>query len=453
MAADSQSSAYADLRAIAREIFLETLSRLEIKAVMQRKLKMDGTRLIIEGGGFELKDFRHIALVAIGKAAVPMAEGLLEILGPLLGVHRLDGVVVGPNAPTRSDPRLRYFHGSHPLPSAASQQAADAVLELLARCNKNSLVFFLISGGASAMVERPLSPAISIEEVAEFYQTLVHSGLNIAQMNTLRKHLSAVKGGRLAVAAGNATKCTLLVSDVPPGMPDVVGSGGPLPDSSTVEDCRELLRAKLNDAPVPRAIRDWFESSDCPETPRQDHPAFRKASWHMLLSSDDLCATARDVAISRGFDTSIDLSCDEWDYRDAAECLLGRFREMRQNSSGPVCLVSGGELSVKITGTPGRGGRNHQFALECARQLAQTPEHVAVLSAGSDGIDGNTHSAGAVADNSTVMRATEQGLETGKALAHFNAYPLLHALGDTIEIGPTGNNLRDLRLLLCVPGS
>ena len=435
-----------ELRSIAREIFLVT--RLDLCAVMCRKLVCRGSRLHICDSEYDLEAFGHILLIAVGKAAVPMAEGLLEVLTPVLPMSAvLQGLVIGTGAPIVPDPRLHYLLGSHPLPDTSSLEAADLTLRLLADCGPHSLVFFLISGGSSAMLERPLDPALSFEDLAAFHRTLVHSGLTIAEMNTLRKHLSAVKGGRLAIAAGEATMCTLLVSDVQPNTPDVVGSGLSLPDTSTVEDCRALLRTKLSEAKISAGIRAWFAADTCPETPKSDAEAFRRGSWHTLLSSDDFCEAASTVARAHGFEVAVDLGCDEWDYRDAAEYLIARLHTAAQGC-GPQCVISAGELAVRVTGATGTGGRNQQFALECARRIAGIEPCVTVLSAGSDGIDGNSPAAGAVVDCSTLRRSWERGLNVDDALAKFDAYPLLDELGDAITIGPSANNLRDLRLLL-----
>ena len=440
-----------ELRSIAREIFLETLARLELRAVMRRKLVCSGSRLRIDRSEYDLAAFHHIVVIAVGKAAVPMAEGLLEVLTPVLPTAAvLQGVVIGTSAPTEPDPRLHYRRGSHPLPNTSSLEAADRALRLLSGCGPQSLVFFLISGGSSAMLERPLDPALPFEELADFYRTLVHSGLPIAEMNALRKHLSAVKGGRLAVAAGEATMCTLLVSDVQPTTPDVVGSGLSLPDASTVEDCRALLLTRLSDAKISPGIRAWFTAETCPETPKSEDVAFRPGSWHTLLSNDHRCEAASTVARARGFEVAVDLGCDEWDYRDAAAYLIARLHALPQGN-GLRCVISAGELAVPITGVPGIGGRNQQFALECVRRIAAMEPCVTVLSAGSDGIDGNSPAAGAVVDSGTLCRARERGLNVDEALAQFDGYPLLNELGEAIRIGPSAHNLRDLRLLLLHP--
>lgn len=438
-----------DLRVSAREVYTQTLSRLSVRGAFRRKVHREVFTVSVENRVIDLTRFTHVVLIAVGKAAVPMTTALLETLDPIPEFTRLEGIVVAPTVPARPHRALSYRQGSHPLPDAASRKNAADVLELLGRCGSATVVFFLVSGGSSAMLDLALDPSLTPESAVAFHQYLVHSGLPIAEMNMLRKHVSSVKGGRLAVAAGEATMCTLLISDVPPGTPEVIGSGMSLPDSSSVEDCRRLLRLKLADAPLPAAIRAWFADEACPETPKPAHPAFRKATWHTLLSSDDLCEAAGELARSLGFHVVFDSTCDEWDYRDAADYLLNRVSELAKQYSR-LCLISAGELAVSISGTPGVGGRNQQFALECARLLAERGQGATVLSAGSDGVDGNSPAAGAVVDETTAGRAAAEGLPLESYLRAFNAYPLLKQLGDTIHTGPSGNNLRDLRLLLSV---
>ena len=433
------------LRDHATSIFHKALNQLDLRHVMHQHLRCHAGILHVFDTTYRLDDFRRIRIVSLGKAAVPMAAALTEILTPALSHHHLvDGIVVGTTAAT--DPNLRSFLGGHPVPDQHSLAAANAVLDLLAGCGSDSLVFFLLSGGASAMLEKPLDPALTPADTAAFHQALVHSGLPIAEMNALRKHLSAVKGGRLALAAHPATQCTLLVSDVPGNALHVVGSGPTLPDPSTIHDCRQILARNTESLTLPEKVARFF-AGPIPETPKQDHPAFLRSSAFTLLSSDDLCREAADQAALEGFHVIIDNTCDEWTSDDAAAYLLDRISNLR--SLHPrVCLLSAGEVSVKVPQPHGIGGRNQHFALTCALRLAHTSDPITVLSAGSDGIDGNSTAAGAVADQTTVARAAALGLDPAAALARFNSNAIFTALGDTVVTGPTGNNVRDLRILL-----
>jgi hydroxypyruvate reductase len=325
--------------------------------------------------------------------------------------------------------------------------AAEAVLQLLASCDNRCLVLFLISGGASAMIEKALDGSVTVEETAQFYRSLVQSGLPITQMNVLRKHFSRVKGGRLAVAAQKATQCTLLISDVPESVLHVVGSGPSLPDPSTTEECRRIIAGNLDALNFSQKLLAFFGNPELEETAKADHPAFGKAGWVSLLSSDDLCRIAGENAARLEFHVVIDNRCDDWDYRDAAVYLLDRLEELRQHYP-KVCLLSAGEISVRLPSAHGAGGRNQQFVLECSRLINVRNLKAAVLSGGSDGVDGDSPAAGAACDETTWARAAFKGLDIIAGLERFDSFPIFSALDDAIITGPTGNNVRDLRILL-----
>jgi hydroxypyruvate reductase len=350
---------------------------------------------------------------------------------------------------------------------------------MLKKAKKDTLIFFLISGGGSAMFDLPLDPQITLDDTIAFHQLLVGSGAPISEVNTLRKHFSAVKGGRLAMAAPEAAKVSLLVPDVPLRSLDALSSGPTSPDHSTVADVRALL-VKYELAPkLPPRIRAFFEREDLPESPGNkvwrppffprlpwtdatqarrvvtsaasmsgEDEAFRDSVFEILVSSHDLVENARALAEKAGYYTAVDNSCDDWDYADAARYLLERFHALR-TAHPRCCLISVGEVTVTINRTPGAGGRNQQFVMACALELEGHPgDRLTVLSAGSDGIDGNTQAAGAVADPTTVTRAHAFGFHLKSSLAAFDACPMFTALGDSVVTGPTGHNLRDLRLLI-----
>jgi hydroxypyruvate reductase len=349
---------------------------------------------------------------------------------------------------------------------------------MVKKAKKDTLIFFLISGGGSAMFDLPIDPQITLDDTIAFHQLLLASGAPISEVNTLRKHFSAVKGGRLAIAAPEAAKVSLLVPDVPLRSLDALSSGPTSPDHSTVNEVRELL-ARYDLAPkLPASVRAFFERKDLPESPGNkgwrppffprmpwsgtgsgrsvtaaasmsgEDDAFRDSVFEILLSSHDLVENARTLAAKAGFHVEVDNSCDDWDYADAARYLLERFHSLRAIHPR-LCLISVGEVTVKIDRTPGAGGRNQQFVMACALDLEQyAPQRLTVLSAGSDGIDGNTQAAGAIADPTTVTRAHAFGFHLKSSLANFDACPMFTALGDSIVTGRTGQNLRDLRLLI-----
>jgi hydroxypyruvate reductase len=340
---------------------------------------------------------------------------------------------------------FRYFRGGHPTPNAESIQAASAILKALDAQTAASLVIFMISGGGSSIVEKAIDDEVSLQDLIATYRALVLSGAPIVEINAIRKHLSLVKGGRLARAAFPAQQVSLLVSDVPDATPDALASGPTMPDPTSMEDCYRIAEKHELAQQLPDSTRELFERRALEETPKSDDQSFYRSRWWTLLSNQTALEQATLAAEKAGFAVRVDNSCDDWDYEPAATYLLNRVRELRKESSR-VCLLSGGEVTVKVSREGGIGGRNQQFALACATKIAG--ENIAVLSAGTDGVDGNSPAAGAVVDGTTLQRAQSRGLDAAAALEKFDAYPFFSALGDSIETGPTGNNLRDLRVLL-----
>jgi hydroxypyruvate reductase len=380
-----------------------------------------------------------VVVISIGKAAHSMLTALHEQTG-----ERFEGIVASPVPPEFHVRGFRYFQGGHPLPNEESVRAADAMLKSLSAQNEASLVIYLISGGGSATVEMPIDEEISLQDLIQTYRVLVHSGGSIHEINSVRKHLSAVKGGRLAQTAYPARQVSVLISDVPDNAPDALASGPTMPDSTTTADCHAIVAKHKMLGSFPASVRELFERHALEETPKSDDPAFVHSRWWTILSNAALLEAAGKEAIQQGFLVEIDNSCDDWDYAKAADYLLGKLRELRSKHER-VCLLSGGEVTVQVE-NGGIGGRNQQFALYCAERIKG--ENVCVLSAGSDGIDGDSVAAGAIADGTTLERTKARGLDVAAHLSGFNAYPLFEELGDAIVIGPTGNNLRDLRIML-----
>ena len=440
---DPQSPAGAlspEMRDRARVIFDHALAECGIPQAFGRKLQCRGRRLQSGNEVYDLRAFERILVVSIGKAGHSMAEVFANIVD--MG---LTGIIAAPTAPPAQLFGFRYFIGGHPLPNDDSLRAGDAILRLVHELSPETLAVFLISGGASAIAEKPISGGISLQDVVETYRALVHSGAPIAEINAIRKHLSALKGGRLALAAVPARQLSVLVSDVPEGSLDALASGPTMPDTTTVNECYDLAhRYQLLDR-FPPSVRSLFDGRQLNETPKAGDPAFAHSHYATVLSNATAVNAAVESAKLGGFAVEVDNSCDDWDYQQAADHLLQRLRQLRRGASR-ACLISGGEVTVKVGAASGLGGRNQQFALYCAEKIAG--ENVTVLSAGTDGIDGNSPAAGAIADGSTLDRASQRGLDAATALVRFDSFPLFHAIGDAIMTGPTGNNVRDLRILL-----
>lgn len=428
-----------DMRVTARQLFEHALAEASIDRAFQRHVECERGVLRVCEDLHDLDSYGRVLVVSIGKAAHAMVNSLEMQAG-----NRFEGIVASSVEALSQARGFRYFRGGHPTPNEDSLRAAEAMLKSLNAQTAASLVIFMLSGGGSSIAEKPIDNEISLPDLIATYRALVHSGAPIAEINSIRKHLSAIKGGRLALAAAPAQQVSLLVSDVPDNMPDALASGPTMPDSTTVSECHAIAEkyGMLNEFPT--SVRELFQRHALEETPKSDDPAFHRSRWWTILSNSSLLEAARLDAQRQGFSVEVDNSCDDWDYLRAADFLLDRVRELRKKSER-VCLISGGEVVVKVR-NGGTGGRNQQFALACASKIAG--QNMTVLSAGTDGIDGNSPAAGAIVDGITLERSKARGLAANVHLASFNAYPFFDALGDVVVTAPTGNNLRDLRILL-----
>lgn len=427
----------------AKRIFQETLAAIDVGAAVERALARDGSTIRAGQAAIDLRAYGEIVAIAFGKASVAMAEALSRVLPP---EHQLDGILVtGAHAP-QALPGWKTFIGGHPAPNQGSFDAGRAILERLARCDSRSLIFFLISGGGSSMVEQPLDPAWTLEDFRSLHAALVTCGASIQEINAVRKHLSATKGGRLATAAPQSAKVTLAVSDVPPGEESAVASGPTVPDPSTVEDAVRIARQYRLVERFPARLRQVFEQHSLQETPKSHHPAFARAHFSKILGEHELLHAAHHASEAHGYVCVCDNTTDNWPVAKAVEHLLALLEShKRENPGKRVAVLADGELSSPVTGN-GIGGRNSAFVLACVPKIAG--KAITVLSAGTDGIDGNSPAAGAVADGETLSRAAAAGLDPGDFFARSDAYSFFDRLGDSVATGPTGNNLRDLRILL-----
>jgi glycerate 2-kinase len=427
----------------ARRIFRETLAAIDIPASVERHLLRSGSRIRVGDDRVDLRAFSRILAIAYGKASFAMAQGLTAVLAP---EYRPEGILVVPAAIDGQLAGWETLFGGHPVPNAMSFAAGRAILRRLARCDERTLIFFLISGGGSSLVEQPLDPAITLEDFQKLHSALVSCGASIEEVNTVRKHLSATKGGRLSAAAPRSMKLTLAISDVPPGQESALASGPTLPDPTTIDDAERIVREyKLLDR-FPPSLRALFEDRAILESPKEGDPVFARSRFAVLLGQQELMHAAHRCCETAGYVCVCDNSTDNWPIEKAADHLLAQLIAQRRSYPGrPVAVLSDGELSSPVTGD-GTGGRNSAFVLACVSKIAG--RKIAVLSAGTDGIDGNSPAAGAVADGETWSRAHAAGLDVVDFLRRSDAYGFFDLLEDTIVTGPTGNNLRDLRILL-----
>src|SRR5947209_13522059 len=326
------------MRSAAREMFLHALAEASIDKAFTRHLSSDRGVLRVCDDLYDLKSYARVFVISFGKAGHRMAEILSRLLGTTV-----EGIVADPNPPAYQLSGYRYFAGGHPQPNAESFRAAEAILKSLAALNAESLALFMISGGGSAVVEKPADPEISLQDLITIYKALVLSGAPIAEINAIRKHLSAVKGGRMAQAAQGAQQVSILVSDVPEKSLDSLSSGPTMPDSSSVDDCYRIVREHNLLPEFPASVRELFERRALEETPKTDDPAFARSRWWKVLSNETAAKAGAAAASRHGFAVEIDHSCDDWDYARAADYLLDRLRSLRRGVS-KACIVSGGEV-------------------------------------------------------------------------------------------------------------
>jgi glycerate 2-kinase len=435
-----------DLKQSALSIFRETLAAIDVPSAMQRKLDRAGSRIVVNGAPLDLGVFREIRAIAIGKASVAMARGLAQTISPNFHAH---GIVVAPEPASDLPEGFRLIVAGHPVPDEGSFIAAREILDLVSGATERTLVFFLLSGGGSSLVEVPLDPRATLQDMQALNRALVTCGASIDEINTVRKHLSAVKGGRLAIAAGAATKITLAVTDVPDGQESALASGPSLPDPSTVAAACEVVHRYHLLPNLPPIFRAQFEHPErITETPKPGDAAFdpRRNAFQILLGRHDLFHAAHHASEAAEFVTICDNTTDNWPVEEAVDFLLSQLAALKKdNPRKSVAVIADGEVSSPVTGD-GIGGRNLAFALAAVRKIAG--QKIALLSAGTDGIDGSSPAAGAVADGETLARAQSLGLDPADYFARSDSYNFFRALGDAIETGPTGNNLRDLRVLL-----
>jgi glycerate 2-kinase len=437
---------------MAEQIFLKTLARLDVRVCMLSRIKRESGQLTFDDGTCALEAQNSSAgsvplsrppyVIALGKAANEMSLALHEILDGEVA----SGVVVAPTAPAAPLECFRYVLGSHPYPNVGGVEGAGAALDLVAGLGRDDFVIFLISGGGSALFEKPLAAEVTLADLIEFNKVLVTCGLPIEQINVLRKHLSAVKGGRLALRAFPAQQLTVFISDVPEALDSMVASGPTFPDASTVDECYALAADNNLTKRFPARIRTYFEERSLEETPKPGDRRFNQSHYFRLLSNRDAVASAGEAAGKMGLVAEVDRGRWDDDFRVVAAANSAALDELAaRNPGAAVCLVVGGEVTCPVTGH-GTGGRNQAFVLHAAGLVAG--RNRVVLSAGTDGLDGNSPAAGAVADGQTLARAQTHGIDSARYLAESDSYHFFRTLGDTIEVGYTGNNVRDLRLWL-----
>ncbi len=463
------------LHLAAREIFDEALKSVDANVAVCRAVGLEGSRLRLVNTTFDLAGSRpKIYAIAIGKAARPMASALSGILGEYLTA----GVITAPSsthsqislvtaketvsatpaetslADTTFSDRWRVFAGGHPLPNRGSLDAARAAFDLLCRANREqAIVIFLISGGGSALMELPRDEQTTLEDLRKTNEALVSCGADIMEINAVRRAISDVKGGGLARRAPHCDQVSLIVSDTGAGHEAIVASGPTFDLPFNAPEAASIIARYKLEASIPGSILQAIQHP-VEETTSPSLQPLRK--HYVLLNYEDALAAAAEAARSRGFTVEFARDVVEQPVAEGCSILLSRLFDLSRRASAHergVCLISGGEFKCPVRGR-GTGGRNAESALRWAIELDARAcdetefSHIVALSAGTDGIDGNSPATGAISDETTMKRARQLNLDAHRFLDESNAYAFFQALDDAIITGPTGTNVRDLRIML-----
>ena len=435
------------LRRDAEIIFRSGVKAVDpIKAIGQHVRCQDE---ILEVGerSYNLNDFQRVIVIGAGKASAAMAQPLEDLLGDRLK-EGLVQVKYGHSLPLR---KIRIKEAGHPVPDKSGSEGAQKIVQLVKSATEKDLVIFLISGGGSALLPSPVEE-LTMEDKQRTTQILLESGANIHEINAVRKHISQVKGGRLARLAYPATLVSLVLSDVIGDNLDSIASGPTVPDRSTFGDCVNILEKYRIKDRIPSAVVKHLEKGfrgEAEETPKAGDPAFKRTQ-NLIIGSNILAVkAARSNADQLGYNSLILSTFIEGETREVARVHAAVAKEILKRDlplRRPACIISGGETTVTIKGK-GMGGRNQEFVLAAAIEVNGL-EDVVILSGGTDGTDGLTDAAGAIADGLTVKRAESMGLDPGHYLRENDSYHFFQALGDLLITGPTFTNVMDLRLVM-----
>ena len=428
-------------------ILTAAVNAVEPAAAVRAAVRITGGRLRIGHRSYDLKRVKRLLVVGGGKANAPMAAALEAILGDRI-TGGLISVKYGHAVPLR---RVEVVEAGHPLPDAMGQQAAERILEIAGQAEGHDLVICLISGGGSALLPAPV-PGLGLRQKVALTDLLLRSGAAIQEINTVRKHLSRIKGGRLAEAAAPAQVAVLVLSDVPGNPLDAIASGPAAPDPTTFDQALEIIRRYGLETRIPPPALDHLRRGargEVPETPKPGDAVFRRVHTVVIGSNEHAARAAANAARRRGYRTLLLTTFLEGEAREAARVFAAVARSVQDAGvplRPPACILAGGETTVTVRGE-GRGGRCQEFTLAAA-QAIRGRRRTLVAAFGTDGTDGPTDAAGALADGTTVDRARRAGLDPAEALARNDAYPFFSALGDLIITGPTRTNVNDLYVAL-----
>ncbi|MCD6257836.1 glycerate kinase [Candidatus Aerophobetes bacterium] len=437
------------LREDAKRIFRAGLKAVEPDQAVKRYVKVKEKILKIGQKKYNLDEINHIFVVGMGKAGFPMAKAIEEIIGDRIS----KGIVVVKYGYGGELKKIRILEASHPVPDEAGIKAAQKIANLVRNTDEKDLVICLISGGGSALLPAPVN-GISLEEKQLTTELLLKCGASIQEINTIRKHLSWIKGGQLAKLIYPSSLQALILSDVVGDELDAIASGPTVPDSTTFDESWEIIKNYNIQSQLPESVIKHIKMGKegmLPETPKKEDPIFKKVD-NLIIGSNILALeAAKEEATKLGYNCLILSSSIQGEAREVVKVHAAIVKEISSSKnpvSAPACVLSGGETTVKVRGE-GLGGRNLEFSLAASIQI-KGMKNVLILSAASDGTDGPTDAAGAFTDGSTWSRAIDIGLNPQKFLNNNDSYHFFQQLGDLFITGPTNTNVMDIHILLVV---
>lgn len=447
MILQAQETTRNNLKQNASDIFSAAVSAVDPELCVEKHLKLDSGLLRVGDSSYDLDIINNIYLVGFGKASAAMARPVENLLGDRI----TNGLIITKYGHGLSLNHCKVFEAGHPLPDENGRVATDALLNLVGSAREDDLVLCLISGGGSALTPAPVD-GIDLADKQMITELLLSCGASIHEINTIRKHLSKIKGGQLCRQANGSTMVSLILSDVIGDDLDIIASGATAPDRGTYLDCMNILTRYHLLEKAPKLVVTHLQAGcngQVPETVKLESGIFRRVSNHIVGSISEALAAAESRAKSLNFNTLILSSTVQGEASEVAKVLSSIAREVRQTDRPidvPACLLCGGETTVTLYGS-GKGGRNMELALAAAIELDGLPETL-LLSAGTDGTDGPTDAAGAFVDGNTLTRAAAKSISPHHHLAENDSYPFFKVLDDLLITGPTRTNVMDLQVML-----
>ncbi len=438
-----------NLQTDAIQIINQAIEAVKPEKLIPSNVKIIDHQLVIRNNHqFNLSNYHHLYVIGFGKASAHMGQ----IIESILSKYITSGLIITKYDHAVKCRKIKIEEAGHPVTDNNGLLATEKLLQLLKRVDENDLVICLISGGGSALFEL-LPPSVSLLDWQTTTQLLLKAGADITEVNTIRKHLSLVKGGKLARTIYPATGISLIISDVIGDALDVIASGPTVPDTSTNQDVVQVINKYQINKKLPSSVLNYLLNPDnqASKTPKANDPIFEKIHNFIIGNNQIAAKTAQNQAQKLGYQTSIIDYRIKGDVREVATRIASKIKEIHQHKplNEPVCLIAGGETTVTVKGH-GKGGRNQELALTAMLAMKNYPGEYLIASCGTDGTDGPTDAAGGFASHQVFQKALKQNLNPQKYLNDNDSYNFLAQCGGLIKTCPTGTNVMDIIVALIV---